>query len=120
MAGTHVMILNSPEATSKILDAKSANYSDRPYFHFIHRMVGWDQTTGSMDDGPILQEQRRLIAQEIGSKNSLQRFGPLLEAQNNQFLQRLLDQPSPKLLLGHIRKYVPKHTVCVGSLICGD
>jgi cytochrome P450 len=107
LAGTHVIILNSPENTSALLDSKNAPSSDRPSMYFAGNMVGWDKIFTMLRDGPRLKTTRRLVAQEIGSRAEITRFVPQIEAQTYAFILKVLDNPSAEMLPRYIRKLVP-------------
>lgn len=101
--GTHMIVLNSVEAATAMLQRKGANYSDRPDFFFVNKLAGGGDAAPSLDEGPQLRETRRIFAQEIGSKNALARFASVKEARIRDFLRRLLEDPRPEKLHDHIR-----------------
>jgi cytochrome P450 len=55
-------------------------------------------------DGPQLKEQRRLCAQVMGSKVTLNAFTPVVERETRTFVRRLLDEPNDTQLRGHVRR----------------
>lgn len=106
VAGTHMIILNSYEVAMEMLAKKGANYSDRPPSFFASELVGWKNGTALRNDGPQLKEIRRLFAQEIGTKDRLERFAPMTQVKVARFLCRLLDEKQPEKLLSHLQTLI--------------
>jgi cytochrome P450 len=101
--GQDIVIANSVEVVSALFGQKGQVCSNRPRFTFGSELVGWKDFMTHFDDGPALREQRRLMAQEIGSKVALDRFSPMMEAKAREFICSVLDDPSSEALLPHIR-----------------
>jgi cytochrome P450 len=106
ITGTHIVVLNTLESASALLDAKGSIYSDRFSPYFIGTMVGYKNATTLIDDGPRLKEHRRHIMQSLGSKTAAQRFAPMAENWTCRFLCQLLDDPSPDMIFPRLKELV--------------
>jgi hypothetical protein len=104
LAGTHAIILNTPEIAIDMLQHKGQIYSDRPLLHFAMELVGWRDNPTFMEEGPRLKESRRLIIKELGPRGLLKKLVPTTKRETKNFLCRVLDDPSSEALYAHIRR----------------
>jgi cytochrome P450 len=104
--GSPLVIINSFSATKSALENKSALYANPADFYFASNIVGLQEVTLLQPDGPAHKESRRLFAGVMGSKASLARFVPKVEAVVQHFLLQLLDKPEDRFLPIHIRRSV--------------
>ncbi|KZP29750.1 cytochrome P450 [Athelia psychrophila] len=81
--GTHLIILNSLEAVSDLLDKRSAIYSDR---------MGWSWTMGVMPANAEWRSQRRHFRQEFDG-GEIRRHYPSIISATNDLLKRFIDTP---------------------------
>ncbi|GJJ12995.1 hypothetical protein Clacol_007244 [Clathrus columnatus] len=65
--GNDIVVLNSVQAASDLLDKRSLWYSDRPYIPMIHEdsLMGFNWTLIFMNYSPAWRQQRRLFAKHI-------------------------------------------------------
>ena len=99
-----MVILNSLEAATDLLDKRSAIYSDRPKMYVAGELLGWDQTLVLTPYGDRFREVRRLLFQFFGSRKEMVKFHELAEEETRMFLRRTLQNPDG--VEHHIRKYV--------------
>ncbi|KAF9016760.1 cytochrome P450 [Hymenopellis radicata] len=100
VAGTSIVVLNSAEAASELLDGRSALYSDRPRAVMANELMGWDFMFGFMPYGDEWRALRRLFQQEF-HPGAAQRYRPTELRATHGLLRRLLDDPEDFYL--HIR-----------------
>jgi len=93
LAGNHMVILNSLDSALALLDRKGQIYSDRPQFHFGGELVGWNLSLPLSCQGDRHKELRRMLLREIGTRNSLEQFIPMEEAETARFIRRVIDEP---------------------------
>ncbi|PPR01468.1 hypothetical protein CVT24_001872 [Panaeolus cyanescens] len=88
IAGTPLIILDSLEATTTILDKNSTLCSDRPRMPMVRELMGWDAAFQFKDHGDEWREHRKLFHQEmsIGS----QRFHLHQIRATQRFMKRLM------------------------------
>jgi cytochrome P450 len=91
--GVHLIILNSLDVATDMLNRKGVTYSDRPISHFMGELVGWKDVMTNLNDGPQLREQRRLFAQTFGSRAALTVFEPTLEGHTRNCIREILQSP---------------------------
>jgi cytochrome P450 len=103
VAGTHMIIINSVETASELLEDRGSNYSDRMSQYFIAELVGWKDGMLYLNDGPEFREHRRLFARTIGSKATLEEFEPMIRLRTRHFLRQLLSASTPNDLPRHVR-----------------
>jgi cytochrome P450 len=106
LMGMHVLILNSAEVASNLLERKGKMYSDRHSLYFVNELVGYRESFILMNDGPELRQSRRLCLQALAPRVISDRFAPMMETRTRQFLLKLLDTPfkSPEELSRHVRQ----------------
>jgi cytochrome P450 len=101
--GQEAIVINSVEIANALLIQRAQSYSHRPHMVFGGDLVGWKDLMTLLDDGPQHKEQRRLVAQEMGTRAALGQFSPMMETKTREFICAVLDEPSPEALLSHIR-----------------
>jgi cytochrome P450 len=106
IAGTNMVVLNTVEAATQVLQGKAHNYSDRAPIYSVGELVGWDRTAFMMNDGVELKESRRQLAQEIGSRAASARFEDMICERVRRLLIRLLNDKNGENLYRHIHTYV--------------
>ncbi|PSR71810.1 hypothetical protein PHLCEN_2v12311 [Hermanssonia centrifuga] len=103
LLGQPLIIINSLQTAVELLDKRGAIYSDRPQL-FSADKIGHTKLTPLMTYGSQFREQRRMMAQCIGSRALVEKYGPLQQREVNRFLLRILRKPEG--LSAHIRRLV--------------
>ncbi|KAJ7194939.1 cytochrome P450 [Mycena pura] len=85
------IIINDSAIAAEILDRSS--YADRPTSE-MGNLCGWDRVLSSARYGPRFREYRKLIAREIGTRSSMEKFYSVEDYQGNMLLKRVLGDPS--------------------------
>ena len=88
-----MVAVNSSAAAIAMLEHKGAKYSGRQSSYVASKLVGWENMIQFTNPGPHLKEMRGVAARTIGTRSSLERFEPMQNRRNAQFLRRLLDTP---------------------------
>ncbi|KAF8897192.1 cytochrome P450 [Infundibulicybe gibba] len=99
--GQPLIIINSAQVASEMLDKKSSIYSDRPILQMGGELVGWKNTLALLPYGDRFRRFRRLFHTLIGSHSIMKQFIPVEEFETRRFLRRLLTKPED--LASHIR-----------------
>jgi len=107
VAGTSIVVLNTAEAATDLLEKRSSMYSGRPRLPMANELMGWDYNFGFMDYGDYWRQHRRLMHRSFHPTASL-RFRPHELKATHGLLRRLLDEPDN--LIGHLR-YMAGETV---------
>jgi len=94
LLGQPMVILNSRQLATEMLEKKSTIYSDRPELTLLGKMVGWDHITSLLPHGAEHRETRRMFAPALGSRSAIANLRPLMEDQISRFLPRMLEHPS--------------------------
>ena len=103
--GQTLVILNSAQAATDILDKKSATYSDRPVLQMGGELVGWKNTLVLLPYGDRFRRFRKIFHSLIGTQSMMKQYHPAEELETRRFLKRVLSKP--EALSDHVRKYVP-------------
>jgi hypothetical protein len=102
-----MIVLNSYEAATGILNHRGSLYSGRPSMYFSDEIAGFKHFTPNLKDtGSVWKEQRRVLAQHIGSKASLARFMPTATTNARRFVQHITKDSRSDTLVESIRTYV--------------
>lgn len=104
VVGTHMILLNSAEVAFSLLDEKGAIYSDRPAPHVLSKLIGWEASLSCMDQGYSFRETRRLMQQEMGSRDALAKYNTMIESEARHFLLRLIHDPCADQLKPKLRR----------------
>ncbi|KAK0452985.1 cytochrome P450 [Desarmillaria tabescens] len=99
VAGTSIVVLNTVEAATELLDNRSAIYSSRPRMTMVNELMGWDFSFGLMEYG-MWRSQRRLFQQEFNPV-AVERYHQCELKATHELLRRLLDNPNK--FIEHIR-----------------
>ncbi|KAJ7584750.1 cytochrome P450 [Mycena floridula] len=100
VVGTSIVVLDTAEAATELLDKRSAIYSDRPRMVMVNELMGWDFVFGLMHYGDEWRCQRRLFQQEFHPAQA-ERFQPVELSASHELLRRILDDPEN--FVSHIR-----------------
>ncbi|CUA67814.1 O-methylsterigmatocystin oxidoreductase [Rhizoctonia solani] len=103
LPGQDIIILNSYEAATELLDRRSAIYSSRPSQVMAGQLVGWENLLGMLPYGERMRKTRKLLYEGM-SVRAMTDLYPLQEREAIKFLQRLLK--TPEQLQGHIHQTV--------------
>ncbi|KAI0669479.1 cytochrome P450 [Trametes maxima] len=90
--GRPIILLNSAEATSELLEGRFAIYSDRPEFPLMN-MVGHQWNFGFMPYGKQWRTLRKLFSSKYASPAALQIFYDSHRATMGRLLQNVLRDP---------------------------
>ncbi|KAJ7579218.1 cytochrome P450 [Mycena floridula] len=90
--GTSILVVNTLEAATELLEKRSSIYSDRPRFTMLNELMGWDFNFAFMPYGDKWRARRTLFHQEF-NQTSVQRQQPRLRENTHDLLRRLLDDP---------------------------
>ncbi|KZV89549.1 cytochrome P450 [Exidia glandulosa HHB12029] len=94
VAGTKIMVLNSPEAAKALLDDRGAIFSDRPHLHFANDIIGWkDSPIMCLASHPYFKPSRRMMLSAVGSRTALEGYVHMEEHEVHRFLNRVIDDP---------------------------
>ncbi|KAJ1309213.1 hypothetical protein OPQ81_004882 [Rhizoctonia solani] len=103
LPGQDIIILNSYEAATELLDRRSAIYSSRPSQVMAGQLVGWESSLGMLPYGERMRKTRKLLHEGM-SVRAMADLYPLQEREAIKFVQRLLK--TPEQLQGHIHQTV--------------
>ncbi|KAJ7445544.1 cytochrome P450 [Mycena galericulata] len=103
LLGQPIVILNTASAMEE-MDTKGSVFSTRPRLPMAGELLGYDQTLVLMPHGARFRTFRKHFAKLIGSPAALKPYIPLVEAENQRFLKRLLSKPSANSIGPHLRK----------------
>ncbi|KAG6908816.1 hypothetical protein DXG01_003169 [Tephrocybe rancida] len=98
--GKSIIVLDTAEAATELLEKKSSIYSGRPRMPMVGELMGWDFILGFMPYGQLWREHRRLMHQSFHPTAAL-RFHPQELKATHRLLGRLLQDQND--VLGHIR-----------------
>ncbi|EJD42953.1 cytochrome P450 [Auricularia subglabra TFB-10046 SS5] len=87
-----IIILNSLEAVTELLDRRGSVYSDRPVMTMVCELMGWDWATSLMRYGERWRANRRVVHYFFHERAS-KRYHSLQTRTNLEFLLALLDAP---------------------------
>ncbi|KAJ7601748.1 cytochrome P450 [Mycena rosella] len=68
--GRSIIVLNSVEAATELLDKRGANYSDRPRM-LIVELMGWWPTLAFLPYGKLFMKHRRVLQNHFGPQKAL-------------------------------------------------
>ena len=93
LLGQPMIVLNSAEHATALLDKRGTIYSDRPVLIMGGELVGWKYTLGLTPYGERFREYRKYIAKAIGGRAQMEGHLELIERQTTKFLTRVLNDP---------------------------
>ncbi|KAG5635545.1 hypothetical protein H0H81_010909 [Sphagnurus paluster] len=108
VAGTSIIVLDSEEAISELLEERSAIYSSRPRMPMINELMGWGFNSGMMPYGDEWRSHRRLMHKQL---HQPERFQPHQLRATHGLLRRLLDEPNN--LERHLRQMAGETIISV-------
>lgn len=100
VAGASIIILDSEEAATELLDKRSSIYSSRARLPMINELMGFDFHFGLMPYGNEWRERSRWMYRYLRA-NDTARFQPHEMKATHGLLRRLLDEPDN--FMDHIR-----------------
>ncbi|KAL4256194.1 cytochrome P450 family protein [Pleurotus pulmonarius] len=83
--GRDLIVLNSVEAATELLEKRSALYSDRPNFT-VYVMMGWDPDVAFLPYGPRFRKHRKLLHSHF-TQQAIVQFQPI-QLQNAHILAK--------------------------------
>ncbi|KAF8705404.1 cytochrome p450, partial [Rhizoctonia solani] len=98
--GKPLIVVNSMQIASDLLDKRSANYSERPTFQMAGEIMGWSKSVVLSQYGDRLKRYRKLLQSVLG-RSSAPRFRPLQQEEAMRFALRMMETPED--LVQHIR-----------------
>ncbi|KAJ7169194.1 cytochrome P450 [Mycena crocata] len=102
LAGTHLVVLSSLEATDALLEKRSSVYSDRAPLPMVSGLMGFDFVIAMMRYGEEWRAHRRLFKQAFTPKASLQ-YQPKQMVAAHTLLRACLKTPED--FLEHFRQW---------------
>ncbi|KAF7289932.1 O-methylsterigmatocystin oxidoreductase [Mycena indigotica] len=89
--GAHIIIINSVETATEILEKRSGNYSSRPDIPVMH-MNGWMMNMGLKGYNDEWRADRRILHQQFRNENA-RAIHPIELAKTQELLLNLLETP---------------------------
>ncbi|KAL0580370.1 hypothetical protein V5O48_001615 [Marasmius crinis-equi] len=99
--GNPVLVLNSAQAISDLLEKRSANYSSRPIRTMVVDLIGWDWLFSSMQYGKTWKRHRNLFLKYFPMNNNAE-YHPVQTLEAHTLLRNLME--SPENFRGHARR----------------
>ncbi|KAF4622580.1 hypothetical protein D9613_009398 [Agrocybe pediades] len=93
VAGTSMIVLDTEEAASDLLEKRSSKYSGRFRMPMVLEVMKWNFIVGFMDYGQQWRGNRRII-HNIFHPNAAARLKPQMLRSTRHLLNRFLDHPS--------------------------
>ncbi|PFH48299.1 hypothetical protein AMATHDRAFT_42349 [Amanita thiersii Skay4041] len=93
LLGTSVIILDTSEAATELLERRSTIYSGRPRSPMLHDLMGWDFALGFKNYSPTWRMIRKL-AHHSFHVTAAQKFSPHILKATRGFLRRMLQKPN--------------------------
>ncbi|KAF7979326.1 hypothetical protein HWV62_42735 [Athelia sp. TMB] len=90
--GMHILVLNSLESISDLLEKRSAIYSSRPPTQMLH-LMGWTWWLLLMPNNSKWKSQRRLFRQQFDG-GAIKGHYPSVVRTNRDLLRRFIEQPA--------------------------
>ncbi|KAF4616644.1 hypothetical protein D9613_008324 [Agrocybe pediades] len=100
MLGTTLIVLDTPEVATDLLERRSSKYSGRPRMPMVNELMGWDFNLGLMQYGARWKRHRRLMHSSF-NPTAVLRFRPKLVKAARNFLARFL--VDPEVVVGNAR-----------------
>ncbi|KAG9048573.1 hypothetical protein FS837_012514 [Tulasnella sp. UAMH 9824] len=92
--GSNILIVNSYEAATDLLDKRGTLYADRPRMVMMGEMIGGARITAILARyGPAWKTQRKLLRQALSANAIQTNYGRLLETKWLQYLNTLVNEP---------------------------
>ncbi|KAK1238609.1 hypothetical protein MKX07_004185 [Trichoderma sp. CBMAI-0711] len=90
--GQSVIVLNSVQAATDLLDKRGANYCDRPRF-VLFEVMGWHKTLTFLRWGSSFRLHRRILQKNF-QKSNIGRYRYLQEREAVVLLRGIMDRPA--------------------------
>jgi hypothetical protein len=91
--GQRIVIINSAEVATDLLDRRGAIYSSRPVLQMGGEMVGWKETFILLRYGERLRNSRRLAHQLFGTQKTVKQFHSVMDREGQKYLARVVKNP---------------------------
>jgi len=111
-AGQPLIVLNDVDIAIEILDKKGATSSDRPVLHMAGELAGFKGWTVFQMYGQRLKESRKYMHRAIGTRESLEKFDSLFNAEVRKYIKATLCDPDN--VQQHIRRYI--YRFCISDI----
>lgn len=102
--GTRILIINSYDEATELLDKKGHIYSDRPELPFAGQLVGYDENTAFCYFNPTWKKHRKFLKHALNAKVIKQDYASLQEKKAYEYVQVVLERPAD--FLEAIKRYV--------------
>ncbi|KAF8527426.1 cytochrome P450 [Hysterangium stoloniferum] len=89
-AGNSIVVLNSIEAASDLMEKKSSIYSSRPVLPMLHDLMGWKQAFSFAPYNAMWRSQRKIFTQAVNRADPT-RFHPQQTSAAHELLRRLMN-----------------------------
>ncbi|KAF4120872.1 Cytochrome P450 [Geosmithia morbida] len=89
--GQPVIVLNSVQAATDLLDRRGGNYCDRPRF-VLFEVMGWGKTLTFLRWGPEFRMHRRILQKSFQNSNIVQ-YRPLQQRESTLMLKGIVQKP---------------------------
>ncbi|KAJ7923835.1 cytochrome P450 [Mycena leptocephala] len=89
-----MVIVNSVKVAEDLLEARGANFSDRPVIPMGGELAGFNNSLTLSHYGDRLRKERKLFHQLFGTQQVVKQFAPLISAETHKFLRRLVSNPA--------------------------
>ncbi|KAM6492078.1 Cytochrome P450 [Amanita muscaria] len=110
LAGKDVIILDSYEAVTELLEKRSSIYSDRPRMPMLGELMGFDFNFGFLPYGDRWRAQRKLMIQ-VFHKTSTKNLQPHMLKATHDLLRRFVDSPND--IIGNIRHMTGESIIAI-------
>ncbi|KAJ6533305.1 cytochrome P450 [Mycena vulgaris] len=91
--GQTMVFVNSLDVAEDLLDARGANFSDRPVIQMGGEMAGFNNVGALAQYGDRVRTERKFFHQLFGGHATINQFVPLLSAEIHKLLQQLVLNP---------------------------
>ncbi|ESK89309.1 cytochrome p450 [Moniliophthora roreri MCA 2997] len=99
--GNPILVLNSAQVISDLLEKRSGNYSSRPLRTMVVELIGWDWLFSSMTYGNTWKRHRNLFLKHF-PVNDTAKFHLVQTEETHTLLRNLLE--SPQKFSHHVRR----------------
>lgn len=99
--GTTLILLNDKQTADEILTNNASKTSGRPTMTFANQMCGYGSLLSSQGYNSTFRKYRKLLHQELGSRQATSKYGAVQELEAKRLLFRALQ--SPERLLHHFK-----------------
>ncbi|GLB42757.1 putative cytochrome P450 family protein [Lyophyllum shimeji] len=110
VAGTSIIVIDTAEVATDLLEKRSSIYSGRQRFPMVNELMGWDFHFAFMPYGDLWRQHRRVMHQSFHPAAAA-KFHPTELKAAHGLLRRLLDEPDD--LLSHLRQMAGETIVSI-------